>query len=119
VSKPQSIDPQKDYPCPCCRGQISPLVLTEAFGCDRCQKIFVLRDNNLILEQISNPYPHSWQWDGQTWQSTKSLAKGNFSLYLAICIVLLALASGTWYFWTDSREYPPPTKTFSTEHQDR
>jgi hypothetical protein len=95
------------------------MVLTEAFGCDRCQKIFVLRDNNLTIEQISNPYPHSWQWDGQTWNSTKSLPQGSWSFYIAIGFSLLALASGAWYFWTDGRESPPPQQPFSTEHQDR
>jgi hypothetical protein len=119
VLKPQPIDLQKEYPCPCCRGQINPLVLTEALGCDRCHKIFVLRDDNYTLEQISNPYPHSWQWDGQTWRSTKQLPTANFSLYIVLLLSLGCLALGTWYFWTGSQVHPLIPKPVTSENQEQ
>jgi hypothetical protein len=118
VFKSQPIDLQKEYPCPCCRGQIAPLVLTEAWGCDRCQKIFVLADNGLMLEQVSSPYPHRWQWNGQHWQSAKSLFAGGLSFYVAILFSLASIVLGTWYFWHERQERPPSEQPLTTENQE-
>lgn len=68
----QKIDLDRVYPCPCCRrgGRLQRITLTDAFGCDRCQQIFVLKESDQILEQLSSTYPaqRAWFWDGQSWQ---------------------------------------------------
>lgn len=51
--KPEKLDFNSEYPCPCRRrGRLVPITLTEAFGCDRCQQIFVVEDNGFVLEQL-------------------------------------------------------------------
>jgi hypothetical protein len=68
----QKIDLNRVYPCPCCRrgGRLQRITLTDALGCDRCQQIFVLKESDQILEQLSSTYPaqRTWFWDGQSWQ---------------------------------------------------
>ena len=67
------IDQHQDYPCPCRRkGTLCPILLTDAFGCDRCQQIFVLQENGQIIEQLAPHYPYkrSWRWTGFRWVST-------------------------------------------------
>ena len=118
VFKPQQVDPQKEYPCPCCRGQINPLVLMEAWGCARCQKIFALRDNDCTLEQVSTPHLYSWQWNGQGWRSTKSIPTSTLRLYLATLLSLALFLIGSWYFWLDRRVHKPSTQPLLTENQD-
>lgn len=68
--KPQKIDLTQDYPCPCrCRGRLTPIALTEAFGCMRCQQIFVLTDDGQVLEKLVTHYPYkqAWRWTGSQW----------------------------------------------------
>lgn len=69
--KPEKIDFNQEYPCPCPRrkGRLVPITLTEAFGCDRCQQIFVVEDNGHVLEQLSTTYPYkrAWRWTGNAW----------------------------------------------------
>lgn len=68
--KPEKIDLDLDYPCPCRRrGKLVPIVLTDAFGCDRCQHIFVVEDSGYVLEQLSTTYPYkrAWRWSGNSW----------------------------------------------------
>jgi len=68
----QKIDLNQVYPCPCCRrgGRLRRITLTDALGCDRCQQIFILKESDQILEQLSGTYPgqRAWYWDGQSWQ---------------------------------------------------
>lgn len=73
--KSQKIDQNADYPCPCRRnGCIKPITLTEAFGCDRCQQIFVVQDDGYVIEQLSTHYPYKrlWRWTGQQWRLDRS-----------------------------------------------
>jgi hypothetical protein len=96
---PPKIDLHQNYPCPCCRGQIVPIVLTEAFGCDRCQKIFTVQDNGYGLEQVSNPHPlrNGWSWDGKRWLV---IGKNNTALsswtLLAAVMVTAVFAVCSW-----------------------
>jgi hypothetical protein len=90
---------------------LKPIVLTEAFGCDRCQKIFVLQENGYVLEQLSTTYPYkrAWQWTGHQWNLAHStLSRSYIPLTLAIMLAFivallllralqLSLSSGT--FW--------------------
>ena len=105
--KAEKIDLNTEYPCPCRRrGKLVPITLTEAFGCDRCQQIFVVEDNAHALEQLSTTYPYkrTWRWNGSTWQIRNSrLGEGYMPVALGIIFVLviiwlplaLRLASGS------------------------
>lgn len=69
--KKQKIDLSSEYPCPCRRkGNLKPIVLTEALGCDRCQQIFVVKKDGQVIEQLSSIYQKkSWQWTGNRWKN--------------------------------------------------
>ena len=68
-----------------------PIALTEAFGCNRCQQIFVLQENGHLLEQLSTHYPYKrvWYWTGQQWRLEHSVL-GNH--YLPLTTMLLGVA---------------------------
>ena len=91
--KAQKIDLNAEYPCPCRRkGRIIPITLTEAFGCDRCQQIFVLGNNGWTIEQLSSTYSYKriWRWTGHRWNvANSSLGESYLPLTLGIIIVLL------------------------------
>ncbi len=64
------IDLNEEYPCPCRRkGKLSPILLTEAMGCDLCQQIFVVTETGKEIEQLSSVYPYKrrWCWNGKRW----------------------------------------------------
>ncbi|QQE64483.1 hypothetical protein GFS31_11640 [Leptolyngbya sp. BL0902] len=92
--KSQKIDPQSDYPCPCRRsGRLQPIILTEAFGCDRCQQIFVVQDDGYVMEQLSTHYPYkrAWRWTGQQWRLDRSALNLSYpSLLVMTSFVLMA-----------------------------
>lgn len=69
--KIHKIDLSKEYPCPCRRkGILLPIALTEAFGCDRCQQIFVVKENGAAIEQLSSIYHKKvWRWTGYRWKN--------------------------------------------------
>lgn len=71
IHKPQKIDLEQIYPCPCPRkrGQLKPIALTDAFGCDRCSLLFQLENDGYSLLQLGGiePQQHTWQWTGK-WQ---------------------------------------------------
>lgn len=93
--KVQKIDLNNDYPCPCRRrGRLTPIALTEAFGCNRCQQIFVVQDNGYVIEQLSTNYPYkrAWRWTGHQWSMAHtSLSRGYFPLTLVIIFGLIFL----------------------------
>lgn len=86
------IDQHQDYPCPCRRkGTLCPILLTDAFGCDRCQQIFVLQENGQIIEQLAPHYPYkrTWRWTGFRWVSTNQrLGEGVLPLMMGIILLL-------------------------------
>ena len=60
----------RSYPCPICRqGTLEPIVLTEAWGCDRCRQIFERRAESNTIGKLSTPYhrQRNWRWDGRAW----------------------------------------------------
>ncbi len=105
--KSEKLDLNTEYPCPCRRrGQLIPIVLTEAFGCDRCQQIFVAEDNAYVLEQLSTTYPYkrAWRWNGSSWlvvrprwgESYLPIALGIIFVLVIVWLPLaLKLASGS------------------------
>ncbi len=91
--KAQKIDLNTEYPCPCRRrGHLLPITLTEAFGCDRCQQIFVVEENGQVIEQLSSSYPYkrAWRWTGHRWIAAHhGLRESYLPVALGIILVLL------------------------------
>ncbi|MBW4577397.1 MAG: hypothetical protein KME08_19335 [Aphanothece sp. CMT-3BRIN-NPC111] len=91
--KAQKIDLNTEYPCPCGRrGRLVPIALTEAFGCNRCQQIFVVQDNGYAIEQLSTTYPYkrSWRWMGNKWSTANTgIGDSYFPVAVGIIVVLL------------------------------
>ncbi|MEB3251558.1 MAG: hypothetical protein VKO01_05410 [Cyanobacteriota bacterium] len=95
-SKSHTIDQGADYPCPCRRrsGQLKPIALTEAFGCNLCQQIFVINEDGCTLEPVSTYYPYrrAWRWTGSDWQVQSSrLGPGATVSLLLVGVVSLSL----------------------------
>jgi hypothetical protein len=68
-----------------------PILLTEAFGCDRCSQIFVVDEKEQVIEQlaVSYPYKRSWRWNGHRWLATHPVGDSYLPIALGIIIVLL------------------------------
>ncbi|MGB8685725.1 MAG: hypothetical protein WCD53_00075 [Microcoleus sp.] len=91
--KAPKIDLNGDYPCPCRRrGRLVPIVLTEAFGCNRCQQIFVLDESGQVIEQLSTNYPYkqAWRWTGQQWNRANRGWRADY-LPLTLGMILVPL----------------------------
>jgi hypothetical protein len=104
----QKIDLNAEYPCPCRRrGRLLPITLTEALGCDRCQRIFVVDEKGQSIEELSTTYPYkrAWRWTGYRWITARQsigygylrLVTGIFML-LGVISLLLALHSSNLVF---------------------
>jgi hypothetical protein len=93
----QKISLKNDYPCPCRRkGCLKPILLTEALGCDRCQQIFVVKEDGQVIEQLSSVYQkQAWKWNGYRWTSVYSGLSGQSLSALFVVIVLLPLITAT------------------------
>ncbi len=94
--KVHKIDLTQEYPCPCRRrGRLTQIALTEAFGCSRCQQIFVVEDSGHVLEQLSTSYPYkrAWRWNGHQW-SVANPGLGSSYLPVAMGILLVMLIIG-------------------------
>ena len=87
--KIQKIDLTSKYPCPCRRkGNLKPIILTEALGCDRCQQIFVVKKGGHEIEQLSSIYQKkSWQWTGNRWKNAYAQWKQSYLLTMAFIAV--------------------------------
>jgi hypothetical protein len=99
--KNQKIDLNSEYPCPCKRkGRLLPIILTEAFGCNRCQQIFVLEENGRIIEQLSSSYPYkkAWRWTGYRWTIVhRRLRESPLGILLISVILLMIIFSIIWH----------------------
>jgi hypothetical protein len=107
--KPERIDLQEQYPCPRCkRGRLQAILLTEAFGCDRCQQIFGLSEDNQTIEQLSTSYPYTktWQWVAAGWRSKDHVLSEN---YLPLVLGSLAIAFFITFWLPRSFQQLPPS----------
>jgi hypothetical protein len=93
--KPEKIDFNNEYPCPCRRrGQLTAITLTEAFGCNRCQRIFVVEDSGYVLEELSTTYPYkkAWRWSGNAWSVVHpKMGESYLPVALGIIFVLVVI----------------------------
>jgi hypothetical protein len=93
--KPEKIDTSGEYPCPCGRkGLLTPITLTEAFGCDRCHQIFAVEEDGYGIEQLSSHYPtkRTWRWVGDRWQVARK--KTDSLPWVSIVITTAAIVIG-------------------------
>jgi hypothetical protein len=92
--KPQKIDLEEEYPCPCPRkkGKLVPMFLMEAMGCDRCQQIFAVEQEGYLLEQVSSAYPYKrfYQWTGHRWMGINENVPESY-IPLVLCIMLIVM----------------------------
>ncbi len=90
IHKPQKIDLEQIYPCPCPRkrGKLKPIALTDAFGCDHCCLMFQLENEGYNLIQLGgiDSQQHAWQWTGK-W---KLLRENSPKALLEIVLMYLA-----------------------------
>lgn len=90
--KPIKVDISQQYPCPCRRrGHLIPIVLTEAFGCDRCQQIFIVDEKNEEIELISSSsaYKRLWRWNGYRWRAVHRTQPESFPAFLALLLMIM------------------------------
>ena len=73
-----------------------PITLTEAFGCEHCQNIFVVAPEGDQIEQLSGLYTYrrSWRWTGQNW----SMIYPGRDSYLLVVAGILGLLLLLWLF---------------------
>ena len=92
--KVQKIDLNREYPCPCRRsGNLKPIVLTEALGCDRCQQIFAVKKDGQVIEQLSSIYQKkSWRWTGNRWRNAYGHWKYSYSYVSIILLMFFSLS---------------------------
>jgi hypothetical protein len=78
---------ERDYPCPChCDGRLTPIHLTEALGCFKCQRIFV----------IGQEAGQQWRWTGREWY--RANGPGAWGLMLTVVLAVGGmLAVGAFY----------------------
>jgi hypothetical protein len=96
--KQNKIDLNREYPCPCRRqGKLLPIILTEAMGCDRCQQIFVLTEDQQFIEEVSSSYPYKkvWRWTGKNWRSLYNSWRYR-EAYLTFSIVIILGLGLVW-----------------------
>lgn len=106
IYKQQKIDLREIYPCPCCRGNLQQIILTEALGCDRCQKIFALWKDGYVIEQTSSPYHNCWRWDGKRWQTKNPASQSSWILFGGL-VLTAAFAVGALHLLSRSSEKTP------------
>ena len=88
-----------DYPCPSCqRGRLFAITLTDALGCEQCQRIFVLNDSGYSLERLATNYPtvKQWSWTGKQWSLKRP--KRNLSQLFPPLVTILLFALGAGIF---------------------
>jgi hypothetical protein len=94
--KAQKIDLTQSYPCPCRRrGQLTQIALTEAFGCNRCQQIFVVEEGGYVLEELSTSYRYkrTWRWNGHQWDGVSPGFSDSY-VSIALVVILVLLITG-------------------------
>lgn len=97
--KPIKVDFNHQYPCPFCRrGRLLSIVLTEAFGCDRCKQIFVVDEKNQEIELVSSPSPAKrlWRWNGYRWRVVNPHSQAD-SLPTVFALMLMILLGSLFF----------------------
>lgn len=104
----QKIDLRLDYPCPACqRGRLFAITLTEALGCEQCQRIFVLDDSGYSLERLATTYPQTkqWSWTGQQWSVKRPAKNWIHLLPPLLTLVMFAVGAGLFVFFATALKW--------------
>jgi len=95
----EKIDPNADYPCPCRhRGRLKLITLTEAFGCNRCQQIFVLEESRTVIAELSTGYSpkRTWHWTGHQWLAVPAKSeKKRLPIFVGLILLGIVVLGGT------------------------
>jgi hypothetical protein len=90
---------ERDYPCPCrCEGRLAPIPLTEALGCFKCQRIFVVGQEGLVISDVvaSQAAGQQWRWTGREWY--RANGPGAFGLVATVLLLVgVMLGMGVLY----------------------
>ncbi len=82
LKETHQLDLDQSYPCPSCKqGELIPITLTEAWGCDRCKQIFELKAEPNTIGKLTTPYPRqrTWTWNGKHWLLNKKAMRSTLS----------------------------------------
>jgi hypothetical protein len=84
-------DDDGQYPCPACRcGNLIPITLTEALGCETCRHIFTLDLNQQTLKMVDREPSITWRWTGQHWRGQHlGQIEINWIYWLLACVLIL------------------------------
>ena len=96
----QKIYLNQEYPCPYHRhGQLQQIVLTEAFGCNRCQRIFTIQADGYSIEELGTNYLYQrrYYWNGTRWQILRPFPNSTFWALLTFGGFLLPRDG--WLLW--------------------
>jgi hypothetical protein len=88
------LDPNATYPCPCRRqGELRPITLTDAFGCQRCQQIFVIKAEGHAIEELAaiTPFRRSWYWNGRQWLLIRPSFVSQYWLFVLLFALLILI----------------------------
>ncbi|MEO1590863.1 MAG: hypothetical protein AAFU71_06185 [Cyanobacteria bacterium J06632_22] len=78
------------YRCPiCASGELSAIVLTDAFACDFCRHIFTTNLLNQSVQVVDTAQPMVWFWTGERWRRPR---QGNAQVTVTICVVSMMLS---------------------------
>ena len=104
----KKIDLQLDYPCPSCqRGRLFAITLTEALGCEQCQRIFVINDSGYSLERLATTYPQAkqWSWTGHQWSVKRPQQHWPHLLPPLITLLLFAVGAGIFVIFATALKW--------------
>ena len=83
------------YSCPiCAQGQLSTLVLTDAFACSFCRHIFTANLNEQSIQALDSVRPMVWRWTGNRWRSAHQQDSQLAFVVWGVSLVLAALPVG-------------------------
>lgn len=106
LSKSTSLEPTGVYICPVCRhGQISQMVLMDAFACNFCRHILSVNFATQTIRLEDSSQGFRWQWVGQGWRSLhqRPIELTYTIVVLAILFVLMPPA----LVWLGYHTFPP------------
>lgn len=83
------------YPCPVCwQGQLQPMVLMEAFGCNLCQQILGINLEQQAIYRLDITPPQGWRWQGQGWRSLHHPPRATTLTLILVSSMLVVCPAG-------------------------
>ncbi|MEM9002400.1 MAG: hypothetical protein AAGE59_02615 [Cyanobacteria bacterium P01_F01_bin.86] len=99
------------YPCPVCRhGQISSLILTEAFACNFCRHILSVDLKQQQVQVVDSTQSITWAWNGQRWRVVHDNRSADVSGLVAFTAIVLVVLPPS-LVWLAGFIFPPLSPT--------